>query len=137
MDVTSPRQIVIAIVPLVFLMVGHARSQPYVLIENASSVAGFDDTTGAASLDSLRRDLDQIRSRFPGDMSIYMKNLSTADEIALGSNSVYETFSVIKLAIAAELMHQAESGKFSLSDRVVLKAPAERLPPRLLHSLEP
>jgi len=136
MYLTSPRQIVIAIL-LVLLMVGHAQSQRCTLVENASSVAGFDDTTGAGSLDSLRRDLDQIRSRFPGDMSIYMKNLSTADEIALGSDSVYETFSVIKLAIAAELMHQVESGKFSLSDRITTKTADERLPSGVLYALEP
>jgi beta-lactamase class A len=70
-------------------------------------------------------------------MSIYMKNLSTAHEIALGSDSVYETFSVIKLAIAAELLHQVESGKLSLSDRITTKAVDERLPSGVLYALEP
>jgi len=50
---------------------------------------------------------------------------------------VYETFSVIKLAIAAELMHQVESGKLSLSDRITTKAADERLPSGVLYALEP
>jgi beta-lactamase class A len=66
-----------------------------------------------------------------------MKNLSTKDEIGLDSDSVYETFSVIKLAIAAELMHQVELGKFNLSDRISTKAENERLPSGVLYTLDP
>jgi beta-lactamase class A len=102
--------------------------------ENRTDLAGRADT---ASLDSLRRELDQIRNHFPGDISIYMKNLSTAEEIAIDSDTVYETFSVIKLAIAAEVMRQVESGKFSLSDRITTKAADERLPSGVLYALEP
>ena len=137
MDLTHPRHIVIALLPLVLLTVGHARSQPYALVENASSLAEGTCACLTTKIDSLRRDLDQIRSRFPGDMSIYMKNLSTADEIALSSDSVYETFSVIKLAIAAELMHQVESGRLSLHDRITIEPADQRLPSGVLYTLEP
>ena len=85
----------------------------------------------------LRTQLDQIRSAFPGDMSIYMKNLATGDEIALDSDKVFETFSVIKLAIAAEVLHQADQGKFSLSDRIALTTANERLPSGVLFALDP
>jgi beta-lactamase class A len=67
-------------------------------------------------------------------MSIYMKNLPSADEIVLDSDTVYETFSVIKLAIAAELVHQVESSMLSLSDRITTKA-GERCPQ--VSALEP
>jgi len=67
-------------------------------------------------------------------MSIYMKNLPSADEIVLDSDTVYETFSVIKLAIAAELVHQVESSMLSLSDRITTKA-GERYPQ--VSALEP
>lgn len=89
------------------------------------------------SLTPLRAQLDQIRANFPGDMSIYMKNLSTGDEIAIDSDKVFETFSVIKLAIAAEVMHQIEQGKFSLSGRIPLTAANERLPSGVLYALDP
>jgi len=137
MDLTSPGKIANAILTLVLLMTGIARSQPCALVEDTSSLADLCSRAGAAALDSLRHELEQIRGRFPGDISIYVKNLSTADEIALGSDSVYETFSVIKLAIAAELMHQVQSGKLSLSDRITTKAADERLPSGVLYALEP
>jgi beta-lactamase class A len=70
-------------------------------------------------------------------MSIYMKNLASGEEITLDSDTVYETFSVIKLAIASELMHQIESGKFSLSDRVTLTAGNQRLPSGVLFTMDP
>jgi beta-lactamase class A len=66
-----------------------------------------------------------------------MKNLNTKEQIAIDADSVYETFSVIKIAIMAEVMHQAESGKFSLDDRIVLKASDERLPSGVLYAMQP
>lgn len=89
------------------------------------------------SLGQLRAQLQNIRQKFPGDMSIYMHNLSTGDEIALDSDTVYETFSVIKLAIAAEVLHYVEAGKFSLSDRVAITPGDRRLPSGVLYSLDP
>lgn len=103
------------------------------------AIRGADSkgTTTPPALNSLRRELEQIRNHFPGEMSIYMKNLSTSDEIALDSETVFETFSVIKLAIAAEVMHQVGQGRLSLSDRIVTKAADERLPSGVLYTLEP
>jgi len=85
----------------------------------------------------LERRLSAVRQKFPGDMAIYMKNLANGDEIALDADSVYETFSVIKLAIASEVLHQSETGKFSLTDRVTLKASDRRLPSGVLYALDP
>jgi N-acetylated-alpha-linked acidic dipeptidase len=93
--------------------------------------------SGKNSLAGLQAEIEQIRSPFPGDMSVYMKNLSNGDEVALDSDKLYETFSVIKLAIASELMHQVEAGKFSLSDRLPLRAADERLPSGVLYALDP
>jgi beta-lactamase class A len=102
-----------------------------------SAITSAQQNKANRSLEPLRNQLENIRSSFPGDMSIFMKNLSTKDEIGLDSDSVYETFSVIKLAIAAELMHQVELGKFNLSDRISTKAENERLPSGVLYTLDP
>jgi N-acetylated-alpha-linked acidic dipeptidase len=104
------------------------------LLEQLNSQIGG---VSGKSLTTLQMEIEQIRSNFPGDMSVYMKNLATKEEIALDSDKVFETFSVIKLAIAAELMHQAEQGKFSLSDRISLTAANERLPSGVLYALDP
>jgi beta-lactamase class A len=89
------------------------------------------------ALKALHSKLEHVRSGFPGDMSVYMKNLATGEEIGLDSDKVMETFSVIKLAIAAEVMHQVEEGKFALSDRIALTAASERLPSGVLYALDP
>src|SRR5262252_598317 len=99
--------------------------------------AGSSSTASPDNLKHLQSQLDDIRAHFPGDMSIYMKNLSSDDEVALDADTVYETFSVIKLGIAAELMHQVSEGKVSLSRRVTLKASDERLPSGVLYAMDP
>ena len=103
------------------------------LVEQLNSSLGG----GKPSLSSLQGELEKVRKDFPGEMSIYMKNLASGEEIALDSDTVYETFSVIKLAIAAELMHQVQAGKLSLSDRIPLSAGNERLPSGVLYALDP
>ena len=102
-----------------------------------TAAAQSSQVGGAESVSQLRDELQAIRRPFPGNMSVYMKNLSTGDEIALDADTVYETFSVIKLAIAAEVLRQAEAGKFSLNDRVAITPADRRLPSGVLYSLDP
>jgi beta-lactamase class A len=90
---------------------------------------------GAESLSQLRDELQAIRQAFPGQISVYMKNLSTGEEIALDADTVYETFSVIKLAVAAEVLRDAEAGKFSLGDRIAITPADRRLPSGAAHPL--
>ena len=110
------------------------------LMENAQLLDRINAQLNGAthnSISALQSELEQIRSRFPGDMSVYMKNLATGDEIALDADKTFETFSVIKLAIAAELMHQVEAGKLALTDRIPLTAVDERLPSGVLYAMDP
>jgi beta-lactamase class A len=105
----------------------------------SAQVVGSSSSARSASPDlaALRAKLEQIRGGFPGVMSVYMKNLSTGEELVLDSDKVMETFSIIKLAIAAELVHQAGTGKLSLTDRVSLTAGNRRLPSGVLYALDP
>ena len=109
-------------------------------VPDTKRLGDLNDPRGAAknnSTSNLQDELEKIRSTFPGDMSVYMKNLANGDEIAVDSDKVFETFSVIKLAIATELMHQVETGKISLSDRIPLAAANERLPSGVLYAMDP
>jgi len=141
MTLKTPRQLAEAILAFALLASAGALAQqaagPGPAVKAAPTMSASTGAPAGISLRDLRRKLEQIRSRFPGDMSVYMKNISTGDEIALDSDSVYETFSVIKLAIAAEVMHQVESGKFSLSDRIQTTPADERLPSGVLYTLAP
>jgi beta-lactamase class A len=88
-------------------------------------------------LGRLERDIQRVRQKFRGEMAVYMKNLATGEEIALDADRVYETFSVIKVPIMAEVLRQAELGKLSLSDRVELKASDARWPSGVLYTMDP
>lgn len=100
-------------------------------------LAVFAGEALAADLKKLEQEIQRVRRSVPGDMGVYMKNLSTGEEIALDADRVYETFSVIKVPIMAEVLRQAEQGNFSLSDRLALKASDARLPAGILCVLEP
>jgi beta-lactamase class A len=91
---------------------------------------------GTEPLSALQQQIERIRGALPGEMSVYMKNLKTGEVIAIDSDRVMETFSVIKVPIMAEVLRQAEAGAFSLSDRVTLKAADRRLPSGLLYALD-
>ena len=93
------------------------------------------DETGRTA--QLQSQIQSIRSAFPGDMAVYMKNLKSGDEIAIDADTAYETFSVIKVAIMAEVFRQAESGKISLEERVTLKPGDRRLPSGILYTMQP
>ena len=57
--------------------------------------------------------------------------------IAIDADSTYETFSVIKIPIMAEVFHQAGAGKLSLDERITLKSGDQRLPSGILYSMQP
>jgi beta-lactamase class A len=88
-------------------------------------------------LEQLKSQIRNIRQRFPGDMAVYMKNLKTGEEIAIDADSIFETFSVIKIPIMATVLRQAETGKFSLDDRITLRAADDRLPSGVLYTMQP
>jgi beta-lactamase class A len=102
-----------------------------------SIVPAQSKSASNVELEQLKSQLQNIRQGFPGDIAVYMKNLKTGEEIALDADSVYETFSVIKIAIMAEVLRQAEAGKFSSNDRITLRAADERLPSGVLYTMQP
>jgi len=71
--------------------------------------------------------IEAIRKGFPGEMSVYMKNLATGDEIALDGDRVMETYSVIKIPIMVEVLRRADQGEIALSDRMTIMARDKRL----------
>jgi beta-lactamase class A len=102
-------------------------------------VAALALSAGAApnNLKRLERDIERVRQKFRGEMAVYMKNLATGEEIAFDADRVYETFSVIKVPIMAEVLRQAEQGALSLSDRMELKASDARWPSGVLYAMDP
>lgn len=93
---------------------------------------------GATAADhKLQDEINSIRRSFPGEMSVYMKNLVTGEELALDAGRVHETYSVIKISIMVEVLRRVERGDFSLGDRIELKDSDKRLGSGLLSELDP
>jgi beta-lactamase class A len=102
------------------------------------SLAHAQSNSGSkAGLEQLKSQIQTVRQGFPGDMAVYMKNLKTGEELALDADSIYETFSIIKIPIMSEVLHQSEAGKFSLDDRIALKPGDQRLPSGVLYTMQP
>jgi beta-lactamase class A len=70
----------------------------------------------ARTLDRLER----LRQRFSGRIGIAARNLATGEEFLIDHERAFPTASSIKVPILYELFRQAESGAFSLDDRVEL-----------------
>jgi beta-lactamase class A len=84
-----------------------------------------------------RAKIDTIRSGFPGDMAVYAKHLRTGETLAIDADAVYETFSVIKVPIMAEVFRQAKEGTLSLRDRLEFHAGDARIPSGVLYVADP
>jgi len=98
----------------------------------ATDLESFAPPTG-----SLAAKLRAVREGFDGRMAIYVENLGTGERVAVDADSIYETFSVIKVPILAEVLRQVEAGKLSLDDRITLKAGDARIPSGVLYAVEP
>jgi beta-lactamase class A len=118
-------------------VVSHAVATGLSLVLLCSSAHAQSKPASSVEVEQLKSQIQNIRQAFPGDMAVYMKNLKTGEEIAIDADSIYETFSVIKIPIMATVLRQAEAGKFSLDDRIALKAADERLPSGLLYTMQP
>jgi beta-lactamase class A len=84
-----------------------------------------------------RERIAMMRAKFPGDMAVFAKHLGTGETLAIDADTVYETFSVIKVPIMAEVLRQAEEGRFALTDRLPYRAQDARLPSGVLYAFDP
>jgi beta-lactamase class A len=123
---------------------GRARAQVELVVDavrrnraRLASAASDLEAPFDPSSQSLEAKLHAIRRDFDGDMAIYAENLRTGEVVALDADSVYETFSVIKVAIMAEVMRRVEAGALSLSTRIPLDVGDPRIPSGVLYALDP
>src|SRR5882724_9649346 len=65
----------------------------------------------------------QAESRnLDGVLGAYVLDLATGNTIASNADETFPTASTIKIAILAELFHQAQQGKLNLNDPYVLQS---------------
>jgi beta-lactamase class A len=90
----------------------------------------------AAKEGSLEAQLRQVRDGVDGRMAIYVENVATGERVAIDADSVYETFSVIKVPLMAAVLDRVREGRLSLSQRVTLSADQRRIPSGVLYALD-
>jgi beta-lactamase class A len=105
--------------------------------ETASGGGAAERRGGRPVGASLASRLLPIRDRFDGRMAIYVENVATGETLGIDADSEYETFSVIKVPVMAEVFRRAESGALKLSDRVTLTPAQRRIPSGVLYTLDP
>jgi N-acetylated-alpha-linked acidic dipeptidase len=105
------------------------------LEKNTALLASALDELPPAST-SLEAKLRKLRESFDGRMAIYMEHLGRGDVVAIDADSIYETFSVIKVPIMAEVLRRVEEGALSLSRRIRIEDGYQRIPSGVLYSLD-
>ena len=82
--------------------------------EAARFTLQLPDDTGAAGV----VELESLRERKPLGVGIYVKHLATGEEAAVRPDVVFETQSVIKLALAIRSYQLADDGQLDLDERI-------------------
>ncbi|WP_213999699.1 serine hydrolase [Arsukibacterium sp.] len=68
----------------------------------------------------LANDLAAADRAFSGDLSVYIKDIDSGEEVALRADSPWYLASSVKVFIAVALYSQVEQGKLTLDDKVTL-----------------
>ncbi|HSF16925.1 MAG TPA: serine hydrolase [Vicinamibacteria bacterium] len=88
-------------------------------------------------VDSLESKLRRLREGFDGRMAIYVEHVGRSEVVAIDADSIYETFSVIKVPIMVEVLRRVEEKSLSLSQRVPLESGYGRIPSGVLYAFDP
>ncbi len=87
-------------------------------------------------LTDLQYDLGRIASGVAAEWSIYIRYLSTGEEIAIDADRPVETMSVIKVPLLVTLFRAVEAGQADLDQRITLKACHKRFGTGVLQTLD-
>ncbi len=68
---------------------------------------------------TLMEQLEEICTNFNGRIGLCAQNLQTNELIAINSDTIFPTASVIKLPVLITMMQQIESGQYSLDDPIM------------------
>ncbi len=118
-----------------------ARAQASLFADATSRNAALLDEAAAEleapRLTPLEEKLRRIREGFDGRMGIYASNLASGETVTIDADSVYETFSVIKVPIMATVLQRVKDGRLALGDRMTLRLDQRRIPSGVLYALDP
>lgn len=74
-------------------------------------------STRAAALTAL---LEADISRWPARVGVYVKHLTTGEEVAIAADTAFNSYSVIKIPIMVKAFEMADAGQLNLAERHVI-----------------
>jgi beta-lactamase class A len=83
------------------------------------------------------KEVNEILSKESGTFAVAYKNLKTGETLLINEHEIFHAASTMKTPVMAEVFKQAEAGKFSLNDSVVLKNEFKSIVDGSLFSLSP
>ena len=84
----------------------------FVLVSGCSPRPNFDD---------LERDLTSLSESFDGVVGIYVKDLTTGEEIAIQADTLFPTASMIKVPIMLTIFDRIERGELAYQQELIYK----------------
>ena len=79
------------------------------------------DPQARQTTSGLQRLLDAELARFPGRAGVWVKHLTTGEEVAVQADVAVNSASVIKLSVMTLAFELAEKGTLSLAERITIK----------------
>lgn len=73
-------------------------------------------------MENLKKILDDIVNKVEGNVSVYVKDISSGFSCEINSDRIYHAASIIKVSLLYEALLQAQKGQLSLSDKYTLNS---------------
>jgi len=89
-----------------------------------------------SKLGDLKNKVAAELERNQGDFAVAFKDLTTGEELLINEHELFHAASTMKIPVMMEAYKQAEAGKFSLSDSILIKNEFKSIVDSSLYSLE-
>jgi beta-lactamase class A len=77
--------------------------------------------TSGPTTESLRLELERLLQTQEGEFAIAFKDLATGEEILINEHVMFHAASTMKTPVMIEVFKQAEQGRFSMTDSILVK----------------
>ncbi len=103
----------------------------------SATIGARQSATSAPPIARLGAAIERVTKSVNATWGIYVKSLTTGEDLALGADRQMETMSTIKIPLMIEAMQQIKDGRFALSDKYTLVRDDVRPGTGVIHRLDP
>jgi beta-lactamase class A len=103
----------------------------------SASVLARQGAAPAAPIDRLRASVERVTKSVNATWGIYVKSITTDEELAIDADRQMETMSTIKIPLMIEALQQIKDGRFALTDKYTLARDDMRPGTGIIQRLDP